>query len=179
MRTCRTCNVSKPLTEYQRHSSYKDNISTQCKLCVSEYRKSIRASNIERDRNYSRKYKSKNREAVLQRSKKYAADNPEKRKATMKAYRKANPEKDAESVRRRQAAKAQRTPNWLTEDDIWMMQEAYRLAEIRAIMFGFSWHVDHVIPLRGRLVSGLHTPYNLQVIPAKENLSKFNRYEVV
>lgn len=175
MRTCRTCKVVKPISEYQVHSSYKDGLSTQCKVCVSEYRKAIRAANIERDRNYSRKYKSKNKNIILQRNKEYVKVNPEKRKATMKAYRLANPEKDAESVRRRQAAKILRTPKWLTKNDIWMMQEIYRLAKLRTKIFGFSWHVDHVLPLQGKLVSGLHTPYNMQVIPAKQNLSKANK----
>jgi hypothetical protein len=175
MRTCRTCKVEKLLSAYQAHSSYKDGLSTQCKDCVSEYRKTIRKTNIERDRNYSRKYKAKNREFILQRSKEYVLANPEKRKATMKAYRQANPEKDLESTRRRQAAALLRTPNWLTENDVWMMQEAYKLARLRTKITGFSWHVDHVLPLRGKIVSGLHTPYNLQVIPAKQNLAKANK----
>jgi hypothetical protein len=124
---------------------------------------------------WTKKYKTKNRETILQRNKDYAKGNSEKRKATMKAYRLANPEKDAESVRRRQAAKMLRTPKWLTKNDIWMMQEAYHLARLRAKIFGFSWHVDHIIPLQGATVSGLHVPYNLQVIPAKQNLAKANK----
>lgn len=175
MRTCRTCAQEKPIVEYQAHSTYKDGISTQCKACVSKYRKAIRASNIERDRNYSRKYKAKNKKTILQRSREYVKANPEKRKATMKAYRQANPEKDAESVRRRQASKLLRTPKWLTSTDLWMMREAYHIAKVRTKIFGFSWHVDHVLPLRGDVVSGLHTPYNLQVIPAKINLIKANK----
>ena len=81
-------------------------------------------------------------------------------------------------TRNRQLAKLQRTPKWLTVDDNWMIEQAYELAELRTKMFGFAWHVDHVIPLQGKNVSGLHVPTNLQVIPAILNMAKNNRYEV-
>lgn len=70
-----------------------------------------------------------------------------------------------------------RMPGVLTEDDLWMIAEAYELAKLRELTIGGKWHVDHIVPLAGRLVSGLHVPWNLQVIPALENLAKGNRFD--
>lgn len=76
---------------------------------------------------------------------------------------------------RRRASRIKRTPEWLKEDDFWIIKEAYNLAKLRSKMFGFKWHVDHIIPLQGRLASGLHVPTNLQVIPWLDNQKKHNK----
>jgi hypothetical protein len=73
---------------------------------------------------------------------------------------------------RRKTAQKERTPAWLTKDDKWMIREAYSLAALRTKLFGFPWEVDHIIPLRGEYVSGLHVPLNLQVIPKETNRKK-------
>ena len=41
-----------------------------------------------------------------------------------------------------------------------------------------GWHVDHIIPLQGKNVSGLHVFSNLRVIPGEENVKKSNKYHV-
>lgn len=71
-----------------------------------------------------------------------------------------------------------RTPKWVTDEELWLIAEVYALAALRTKIFGFSWHVDHIIPLQGKIVSGLHVPNNMQVIPALENMRKKNKYEV-
>ena len=40
-----------------------------------------------------------------------------------------------------------------------------------------SYHVDHIIPLQGRLISGLHIANNLRIIPARYNLKKSNKHD--
>jgi hypothetical protein len=126
---------------------------------------------------YRERHLVEKRKADCEVSARYRAKNREKVAATKKTYAQSNKHKINASVACREAAKAQRTPAWLTDDDHWMIEQAYELAALRTKMFGMVWHVDHVIPLRGKTVSGLHTPYNLQVIMGSENCRKGNRVQ--
>ncbi len=99
------------------------------------------------------------REILREREKRYWSKNQAKRRAKKAKYR---------------AAKIDRMPAWLTENDKWMIKEAHDLAILRTELFGFPWEVDHIIPLRGETVSGLHVPWNLQVIPMIDNRKKGN-----
>jgi hypothetical protein len=118
-------------------------------------------------------------ESLKARSRKFYIQNVEVLREKSKVYQKKNLHKFAANNAKRDAAKLQRTPAWLTEDDKWVMAQAYELAVLREKIVGGKWHVDHIIPLQGKIVSGLHMPTNLQVIPAKLNRSKSNNYEVL
>jgi hypothetical protein len=80
--------------------------------------------------------------------------------------------------RKRDAAQLNRTPVWLTIKDHQDIKDFYYLAKALEQVTGEKYHVDHIIPLQGELVSGLHVPSNLRVISAKENLSKSNKFNV-
>lgn len=74
------------------------------------------------------------------------------------------------------AKRRQRYVEWDSEFFEFVFEEAYKLCEDRKKTTGFEWHVDHIYPLCSKIVSGLHNPYNIQVVPAKWNLSKGNRH---
>jgi hypothetical protein len=130
---------------------------------------------IEKKRILDAAYRKANKEKIHAIKAAWNAKHPEKvaaHKQTAKGKYKV--QKNVDTAMRRASMK-QRTPLWLTEDDHWMIEQAYELAQIRAKMFGFEWHVDHIIPLQGKTVSGLHVPWNLQVIPGVLNIKKGNR----
>ena len=75
--------------------------------------------------------------------------------------------------------KGNKVPHWLTESDFLAMKCIYQVAAMRNANSDIRWSVDHIIPLNGKTVSGLHVPSNLQVIPLTENRAKWNHYECV
>lgn len=133
------------------------------------------AANVEKVKAYKKKYADENKDLCRQRVKDWEKINPEKKKQINKNWYVANKPKALAGMRKRQLAQKNRTPSWLTKDDFWLMEQAYELAALRTKMLGFLWTVDHIIPLQGKSVSGLHVPFNLQVITAHENYSKGNR----
>lgn len=122
------------------------------------------------------------------------AENPEKLKARVKAYRTASPErimaarekckeykKNNPDVIRQlnlkhnhldRAARLKRVPRWLGEVEIERIRELYKEARRKGL------HVDHIIPLQGTNVSGLHVYSNLQLLTKSENSSKRNSYSI-
>lgn len=99
-------------------------------------------------------------------------------KARTKAWKKANAGKTVAQTTMRKKYVRVRTPAWLTAIDHERIQNEYKLSAILKRLTGQEWHVDHVIPLVGKNVSGLHVPGNLRVMLGKDNLSKANRFEV-
>jgi hypothetical protein len=74
----------------------------------------------------------------------------------------------------RRCAELQRTPQWLTIEDKYQIKSIYNLAVAQSELHQTPYEVDHIIPLQGKFVSGLHVPANLQVMPQNENRKKSN-----
>lgn len=140
--------------------------------------KQYRMANAEKTKQRHHDWRMANLEHDSLRKKKYNEKNADKVKQRYKQYYESNYPKVLAKRNKQHADKLNRTPAWLNQDDFWVIEEAYDLAALRTQLFGFPWHVDHEIPLRGKLASGLHVPGNLRVIPGVENLRKGSRMEV-
>lgn len=175
MKTCTKCKIEKPFEAFYASSTHKSGYVSWCKACEAARSK----AKFER-----------RKEAHLAKSKQWRDANKKKQEAATKAWRESNPERTAAMYRdwaernrdkvnakwmARDAAKKSRTPKWLTVDEHWMIEQAYDIAAKRTQMLGIPFHVDHIVPLQGKTVSGLHVPWNLQVITAKENQMKSNK----
>ena len=122
-------------------------------------------------REKSNKWALFNRDWYLER--KTASNDKRKYKNQLYAqqWRKSNPEKKNAIEANRRASKLERTPTWANHLNIKMF---YEVAEVLS-RGGVLFHVDHIIPLKGKEASGFHVENNLQVLPWHQNLTKGNR----
>ena len=131
------------------------------KLTVFEYNKIYYQKNREKLRENRKKYHLNNKD----KAKEYKLKNKDKIKEANRLYRLNNPhiKNTANAIRR--ATKLNATPKFA---NIKKIKEIYKNCPK-------GFHVDHIIPLKNKLVCGLHVEWNLQYLPAKENLSKSNK----
>lgn len=101
--------------------------------------------------------------------------NKEKYDASARKYASEHPEWKAAQCAKRRARKLNATPGWVDEDELFLIEEAYHLASSRTKLTGIKWDVDHVVPLQSKRVCGLHTVFNLQVVPSSYNYRKHNK----
>lgn len=104
------------------------------------------------------------RECGREQTRKWAAENPDRYKASAYA-----------SCATRYASKKHRTPQWLSREQRQAIVDVYAESRRRRLS-GENVHVDHIVPLVGRIVSGLHVPWNLQIIDASLNCQKSNKW---
>ena len=149
MRLCKKCQTIKNLIDFTPSKICKDGFSYVCLECRREQRLL---------------WNQKNKEKKNLKQKEWAALNKDKVKAIQIKFYQKNPK----------YGKAYKLPP-SRRCPAWADKEAIRKFYLNCPE---GFHVDHVIPLRGKLVSGLHIISNLQYLPALENIKKGNKYAV-
>lgn len=134
-----------------------------------------RAANVDRMREFSVRYRAANAEKLRAYFKGYREQNPERKRATNQAWKLANRGRVLEAVTFRKSRVRRATPKWLTKEQRAQIAYLYECAAALRDCLGEPYHVDHIVPLIGVSVCGLHVPWNLQILTAAANLAKGNK----
>lgn len=170
MKACCRCKVEKDLHEFHLRSKSKDGRAYACKQCVKKY-DADRYAKLDKARSadISAAWRNNNRAYLTEYMRTWRTNNRDATNRIAKAARKRNRDRVYANNAKRRAQARNATPLWA---NMFFIREAYKLARLRTDMTGINWEVDHVVPLRNKLVCGLHSHTNIQVIPKAINLKK-------
>jgi hypothetical protein len=174
---CTCCSKKKQPNEFYWNLTGKKKGTRSSNFC-KDCRKDKLESSVKREKRlqYLRDYHKDNYEAIKERRAEYFKDyyiqTKEYQNKKNKEWREKNLDLHAAKEAKRRASKLNRTPSWLSESDISKIKSIYKMCRAVSKKTGLPHEVDHIIPLQGKLVSGLHVPWNLRIITSFENRSK-------
>lgn len=157
---CYKCQQSKPLQDFTKNKSKKDGLATECKPCKKIMDKEYFEKNAQKIRDVVAKYRNTNKEKANEAIKISKLKKQEKYKAIKAKYK---------------SAKLNAIPKWA---DLEKISCLYSVAAMLNKYGTEKYHIDHIVPLRSKIVCGLHTYENLRVVSAKENLQKSNKHQL-
>lgn len=157
MKTCSGCLETKGFEFFYLHPRGRGGYNSRCKAC---HKKTLLPSNEKAA------YDKNRRKFKLEELRAYDRE------------RRSEPQRMAlkrDASRVRKLIVAEQTPAWANKKAI---RQVYACAVTFSKKFNVNYQVDHIIPLRGKNVCGLHVENNLQILEAKLNVSKSNRLDV-
>ncbi len=175
MKHCNTCNTTKSKEDFHKRAASKDGLSAKCKNCDYLSKRDWKNSNPERYKESNRINHEKNREKNNERSREWRKENPEAAKRVVRRWFKENKEKAGLLAAGHRARKIGATPSWLTKEHKEEIVKLILERDKRTKDTGKPHHLDHIVPLRGKTVCGLHVPWNLEVLDNSSNSIKGNR----
>lgn len=169
---------SNPEPFRERSKEYKRKLRAENPEKVREAVNAWERANRDKRRVISKRTREKNAESIrLSKAEAYRRSDRLINNEKSKAWRKKNPAKVRVIMNTNLAHRRQAVPKWLTPEQRAQIKRFYWLAQDCSIVTGEAYWVDHIIPLRGKTVCGLHVPWNLQVLPREVNQRKSNRVE--
>lgn len=186
---CTKCGEEKALEMFHRKTGATDGRKSRCAVCQNAASATWHATNREKHLALNRAWYEKNHAAALARTAKWRTENAERHLAYLAAWREKNADRVRESSRNRlrrwkkdnrgavNADKMRRIANQLQATPEWADRAAIRAiykdaAHLRKM--GVDCEVDHIVPLRGKTVSGLHVHANMQIVSGAYNRQKGN-----
>lgn len=151
----------------EKNADHVKGYQRQYDLNRAEKKREYMRGRKERNNEIVRAYVKRNPDKIKSYSKEYYSKNIEKIKADVALRQKTNKAYYLQRNAKRRAIKVNATPAWA---DAVAIEDIYR----KASSDGLS--VDHIVPLKSKIVCGLHVHFNLQLIPLSENIKKSNRW---
>jgi hypothetical protein len=182
MKFCKHCNKQKELEEMAKSKAYKDGYRNECRSCRAKlfkawtkssikrqaYNKQYRQENAKKfnDPEYAKRYYQEHKERLDKENKKWAKNNREQSNLIKRNWRKLNPKQHRKTQAARRARLLKATPKWA---DLEKIKQVY-------LNCPSNMEVDHVIPLKGKNICGLHIETNLQYLSKSDNCKKGNKF---
>jgi hypothetical protein len=167
MKKCNKCNdiLTIGINWTIGRSNKKDYI---CKICIRDRKKKWRINNPESKKKSDKTYYNKNKKKIYDRVVKWKSKNKKQTDKYYKKYRKVYRENNRDKINnyaaKRRAYKGKAAIGNFKKE----LELIYKNCPK-------NYHVDHIMPLQGKDICGLHVPWNLQYLTKKENLSKGNK----
>lgn len=179
---CPTCGIVKPVSSFHQDSKTSDRCFYCCKSCANMQRRHRYLTTRERERDYAKEYAKRDPKSRAARQHRYymattgvldkTSDAYQMRLQQARDWSRLNVAIMNAKTRRRQLRLRTAT---LTDKHRDAIQRVYEHARDCSVITGEPYHVDHIIPINGETVCGLHVPWNLQILPAAINLRKSNK----
>lgn len=157
--TCSRCGGVKPREAFAIDRSRPTGVQRTCKPCALLYQRAWTAANREKHNEIRNTWRKNNHAQWL---------------TYFRNWQRSDTGRNTAYVAARRAAALRATPKWANRKAI---AEIYRRARDLTLRTGITHDVDHIVPLQGRDVCGLHVETNLQILTRVENVRKHLAYE--
>lgn len=169
-KVCKDCEEAKPTSDFYKRKDSKDGLYSRCKECHLVITRESAKRNYWKDpkakSDYNKSYYATTKHDKVEDNRKRARD-----------WYHNNRGRAIGRIRERELKQKSATPKWLSEEHKQQINAIYEHAKDCSVVSGEVYEVDHIVPLQGENISGLHVPWNLQVLPMDVNRAKSNRYD--
>lgn len=168
LKECSSCDSVKVLNEFCKSKASVDGVNAKCRDCSKAYLKKYREENPDS----FKEYYQENKESLNKKYREWRINNIDRRKIHNREYLKQNRGRVNYRIKKRYAQKRNAVPKWA---DLNAIDAIYKKAAEMKRLTGLRYEVDHIYPLQGKIVSGLHVENNLQILLKEDNIKKGNK----